>query len=379
MSALELQGLLYLVSGSFAFFILATLLRTLSLRLEPRSSKTSHQEWQEPEWLDVQEVIQESPDIKSFLLTRREGLKFPPFLPGQFLSFQIADDPKTIRSYSLSSSPQTPRSVQISVKQLKAGVGSTWFHKLQPGDQVWSYPPGGHFVDTLSPSYLRVFIAGGVGITPFISMITHHHQNAFNTKIQLFFGAQKKQDLIYHDFFNHLSKRHSHFRYHPFLSQENQEGIPRGHITWEKIFTKGGLEKHPHTQVIFFLCGPAPMTEALTASIQQYVGSTKQIITEKFISPSTFDVTSIPETKAQITYNKQTFSYEGRLDLLSFLEKQGQKLPFACRSGVCGSCRCRIQGDYQQLTDAGLTDTEKQSGYTLTCVSYPKGDVTLLP
>lgn len=378
MGALEFEGLLYLISGICAFLGLAAFLRIYSYSFTSKQvSRSNDATWQEPEFLRIAEIIEESPDIKSFRLVRKKSMPFNGFRAGQFLSFQIGDDAQTTRSYSLSSSPYLNDYLQISVKRIDGGVGSSWLHARCVGDEVWTYPPQGGFTDHYPEHHCRIYIAGGVGITPFISMIMNHEHGAMRAEVHLFFGARKQEDLIYHDYFKHLSQRSQRLHYYPILSQEHHPAAPlhRGHITWQRIQDWAQLTKKNQHDVLFFLCGPTAMSDALLPHIEDYVATDEQIITEKFISPTTADVASFPEIEAAISWQDRSFSYRGRQNLLSFLEGQGESLPFACRSGVCGSCRCKIQGDYFQLTDAGLSRSEKKSGWALSCVSYPRGDL----
>lgn len=410
MTLLQLQGLLYLVSGSFAFFALATGFRLYSYR--SRSGGAAHladggadfmrDPWMDIEELEVVKIISESEDIKSFRLSRLSGLKFPGTIRGgQFLSFQIGDDSSVTRSYSLSGLSPTGAYLQVSVKLIKDGIGSSWFHSLVEGDRVKAYPASGHFVDHFPTHCKRVYVAGGVGITPYISMLEQHFSVAQPPEIHLFYGARKKKDLIYHHYLLHHSRSSSSFHYHPILSMEESQPeapsqghmtrdiILSGHITWDRIKELAGLSsgsesssiKHTslqHSGSVFYLCGPPPMTNALLPHIDAYVADEEQVVTEKFVSPTSIDISSFPEVTARVTsQGGRDLSYQGRTDLLSFLEAQGEGLPFACRSGVCGSCRCRIDGEYFQLTDAGLTRREQKDGWALACVSYPRGDISV--
>ena len=174
----QYKGLLFLVSGVSVFVVMLLTLRLLALRSSDSSVSDDEDAWLGAEDLEIVDIVEETPDVKSFKLRRLEGKVFPPFRGGQFLSFQINGDPSVARSYSLSSPQQNREVVQVSVKRLKDGVGSNWFHQRRIGDHVKAFAPSGHFVDENEGDQVRVFIAGGIGITPVFSMLTSHLEGA---------------------------------------------------------------------------------------------------------------------------------------------------------------------------------------------------------
>lgn len=385
-------GLLYLLLGASLFIIIGLTLRIFSYS---RRFSDNHQKaastWITPEPLEIIEIIEESPNIKSFCMRRLHNQKFPKYLGGQFLSFEIAKDKRCLRSYSISSSILQQSTIQISVKLLENGVGSTWFHKRQVGDLITAYPPSGNFTDKLPLQIPRIYIAGGIGITPFISMLSQHVADGDNVTIYLFFAARNEQDLIYHHYFIHLTTRHSNIHYYPILSSTDQTAtadqntlkasptqnvkIDIGRISYDYICTK--TPENILSQAAYFFCGPPAMSKSIIQELERRDIPEHHIISEKFISPSLIDLSSIPNIKATLTFQGQRYIYKKRQDILSFLEDQGENIPYACRSGVCGSCAVKITGKHIMLTDAGLTHKQKKQGYALACVSYPQEDLKI--
>ena len=99
---------------------------------------------------------------------------------------------------------------------------------------------------------------------------------------------------------------------------------------------------------------------------------------EKFASPVAFDPENISQRKATININNKNYNYDGKESILEFFEQEDVEIPFACRVGVCGSCKCKlISGEVDEITDSGLTNKEKKAGYILTCVSRPDSDLKL--
>lgn len=97
----------------------------------------------------------------------------------------------------------------------------------------------------------------------------------------------------------------------------------------------------------------------------------EQIHSERFVSPQNLDASLIPPRRAEITLDGQVFVYNGKQTLLEFFESAGVDIPYACRTGVCGTCKCRARGKTENLTDAGLSLKERTEGWILTCVSFP--------
>jgi NADH oxidoreductase Hcr len=85
----------------------------------------------------------------------------------------------------------------------------------------------------------------------------------------------------------------------------------------------------------------------------------------------------VPVRRANIKVGKKSYAYNGRMPLLDFLEAQGESVPSACRSGVCGACKCKVKGEVHSLSEQGLTRKDILAGYKLTCVSFPEGDLTV--
>jgi len=312
----QYRALFMLVSGASLFFIMLLVLRGMSRRNQGESALElkSEEGWHNKEQLRIVEIVNESETIKSFRLRRMGNKPMPSFLPGQFISFQIGEDEKLIRSYSIASSSESRASLVVAVKALKDGKGSPWFHSLKVGDMVWGYPPRGHFVDPAASSGRRVYVAGGVGITPILSMILTHIDAGLSDELHLFYGVRNQSDLAYHSLLLALSERHLLFSYTPILSHDESWSGARGYIDLQFVKSKVPLSK----QEKFFICGPLPLIEGLTKELLDEGYSEEQILFEKFVSPASFDPQSLPTRRALISYQGQSYQYDGRQTLLEF-------------------------------------------------------------
>jgi ferredoxin-NADP reductase len=370
------QGLFVLTLGVLAFTLVTFFFRLVGGRraVATAGAKPDGNAWRAKEDLRIVEIITESRDIKSFTFARANGKDFPPFLAGQFLSLQIGDDPKTLRSYSIASSAHNPKTITVGIKQLKDGVGSGWFHGRKVGDTVKSFPPSGHFTDSGLKDEPRVFVAGGIGITPFLSMIRTALESGAPHPITLFYGMRSTADLAFHGYLALMAERHPRFRYHPILSDKDAGWSgATGFVTSQLIHTHLADSKTAH----FFFCGPAVMTDKLMADLLKSGVGEERLHSEMFASPTLFDPETIPHREAVITYLGKSYNYRGKQTILEFLEASGVELPFACRVGVCGSCKCFVKGNVHVITDAGLTLAEKQKGVKLPCVAFPLEDIEL--
>lgn len=368
MDVTQYQGLFYLSTALGVFVSMMLGLRLLAQRGTPRDILEEEDLWVDREPLEVIERIEECANVVTLRLKRRGGKRIPKFKAGQFLSLQIGDDEKLTRSYSISSSTANRQNVQISVKRLSDGRGSTWVHHLKVGDEVQVYPPSGHFTDDSLTDHPRVYIAGGIGITPLLSMIHSNIDTGNCVPMTLFYGMRSRQDLAFHSMLEAYAQRHSYFKYHPFLSHENGEWpYQKGFLTFAEVVKKKSVCERTH----YFLCGPAAMTDTLIEQLSLADIPEERIHSEKFVSPQTLDRTKIPSRSAKVLIDDVAYSYSGQETLLEFLESQGERIPYACRTGVCGSCKCRVQGKTEMLTDAGLTRQDKVQGYVLTCVAFP--------
>lgn len=368
MDVTQYQGLFYLSMGLGVFVSMMLGLRLLAQRGSSIDVFEEDDLWLDVEPLEVIERIEECTNVVTLRLRRRGDKRIPKFKAGQFLSLQIGDDEKVTRSYSISSSTANRQNVQLSVKRLNDGRGSTWVHHLKVGDEVKAYSPSGHFTDESLSDQPRVYIGGGIGITPLLSMIHSNIDAGNGVPMTLFYGMRTRQDLAFHSILEAYAQRHSYFKYHPFLSHEMGEWpYQKGFLTFEEVVKKTSLDQRTH----YFLCGPAAMTDALIEQMSLADIPEEQIHIEKFVSPQTLDRTKIPSRSAKVVIDDVAYSYSGQETLLEFLEGKGERIPYACRTGVCGSCKCRVQGKTEMLTDAGLTRHDKAQGYVLTCVAFP--------
>lgn len=356
------QGIQLLFGGTCAFLSLLFGFRWLGNRYPV--SFADEDSWLGREVLNVTEVRAETSDIVTVKLVRSNGKNVPRFAAGQFLTVQIGKDAKQTRSYSISSSALERSSLSISVKRVANGAGSSFVHSLKAGDTVTAFAPSGSFTDAEIDNVDKVFVAGGIGITPLLSMIQTGLESGRKESLVLFYGARSEKDLAFHEVLKDLAIRHPQFKFLPVV------GKP---IDFEMLRPFVNEKTH------FFICGPSIMMDALSAGLMDARVGEECIHTERFVSPQSLDGSKLAARKAEISFDGQIFVYEGKQTLLEFFESAGVHIPYACRTGVCGTCKCRARGETESLTDAGLSLKERREGWILTCVTLPlRGRLELL-
>lgn len=378
---LEAQtGLLYFVSGVLAFTLLLVALRELGMYFDSKSLSPSGSvtDWFGTDTLKIVGIRKETPDIKTFRLQRKNGGVFPHFEEGQFLSFQIGPvEDKVLRSYSISSSTFNRKTLDVSIKLLKDGVGSGWFHARKLGDEVVAHSPSGLFTlgslkESQSP---LVFVAGGIGITPFLSMLKTLQDGANTGPVYLFYGARSLADLAFHKTLSLLETRNDWFQYIPVISGEDSGWSGQtGFINHGLIADTIGDFKAAK----YFFCGPPILTESVCKGLTESGVSEEAFHSEKFASPASMDLDKIEPRQATVQIDGKSLAYDGKQSLLEFFEDQGVAMAYACRSGVCGACKCRlVSGEVDAFSDSGLTKEEIRSGFIQTCVSRPTSNIEL--
>ncbi|MEJ2693067.1 MAG: 2Fe-2S iron-sulfur cluster-binding protein [Candidatus Thiodiazotropha sp.] len=341
-------------------------------------------------------------DICSFYLTPSEPMTLPPFKPGQFLTLKLnlqpdgdADKQSVIRCYSLSDRPR-PDHYRISVKRVSkpadqprtpAGRGSTHLHDhVQEGDQVLVKAPSGHFHLLEDSSLPLVMIAGGIGITPMLSIINTLVEQGSERPIWLFYGVRNGREAVMQPQLREIALTNPLFHLHICYSRPetaDRIGIDyqhEGHVDTALLQAVLALGRYQ-----FYICGPTVMMESVVPGLEALGVPLADIHYEAF-GPATLtrpkeagDESSAHSSEhRQVVFAKSgqsaewTSSYES---LLSFAEAQGVDVDSGCRAGSCGSCQTRIESgavEYLQTPDADV-----EADHCLLCISRPKSDLKL--
>ena len=233
--------------------------------------------------LPVAAVIQETPDVKTFRLDNSEGA-VPFDLPGRFAKICVpTDDGDVWRSFTISSSPCSPKQLDLTVKLNPVGQVSRYlFDNVDVGSVVrLKGPQGGYFFDAAVHTEPLVLIAAGSGVTPMMSIVRTLAASGSDMPCTLWYGARTQADVIFGEECDRLARDHAWFRYVVTLSQPGDawEG-ERGRIDPERL---ASIVSDPSDRR-FFLCGPNVFMQSLQDAIAEAGVPSERVHTEQFHS-----------------------------------------------------------------------------------------------
>lgn len=335
--------------------------------------------------LVVRKIVEHSPDVKSYYLTWTGGQSLAYFRAGQYLSFPLKiGDSIVTRAYSIASSPAKALvgEYQIMIKRVPDGYASGYIlDNWKVGDKITAYAPEGCFnYEPLRDAPTVIGIAGGSGITPFLSMARAIDDGSEDFNLTLLYGAKTKDELIFKDELDEIAERNEKFKVVYVLSEGKNRGFERGFIGADKI-KKYAPENEKYS---IFACGPEGMYKFLGQEIPKLNIERKYVRMEMFgVSKSAVlsDEIKDGEFKMTVTYRGESTEYKcnGKETILTALERAGVKVPVRCRSGECGFCRSKlISGtvyipesiDRRRMADAKF-------GYIHPCCTYPTSDISI--
>jgi ferredoxin-NADP reductase/DMSO/TMAO reductase YedYZ heme-binding membrane subunit len=366
--------------------------------------------------LRVARIFDETHDVKTFRFVAPDGGPLPfDHVAGQYLNLALEiDGARVNRSYTIASSPTRGAYCEISVKRV--GHASGHLHRtLREGDTIKVSAPAGKFFfagEAGGPQRV-VLIAGGVGITPMMSIARSLTDRCWPGEIYLLFANRTRRDVIFERELEHLRERHPNLHVLLTLSQEPEgsgwEG-KRGHLTREMI--EGFVPELRRGPVL--LCGPDPMMAAMRTALMEIGVPDAEIHQEAFLSPAaaaseataaTAEAASVAGERGaaavatavepaeagaggegsaggegNIRFQRagKTAELPSGLTVLEAAEDAGVEIPYECRSGICGQCKTRlISGRVAMDVQDALTPADKAKGLILACQARGTGDVVV--
>lgn len=310
------------------------------------------------------------------------------FSAGQYLNvFLDIEGMKVNRAYSISSSPKNAREgfYELTIKSVEGGLVSAYIlDNWKEGDTVEVSGPSGFF--TYSPirdAKTVVGIAGGSGITPFLSLAKAIVDGEEDCNLILLYGSQSADRILYKEAFDELEKLSDKIKVVHILSNEDREGYEHGFVTAD-IIRKYAPANEPYS---VFLCGPQAMYQFVDKELATMNLARKYIRHELFgevHNPSTLeDYPGCGQStvKITVTIRDMTKTVVGNANdsILQTLEKNGIAVPTRCRSGECGFCHSRLCSGqvYMPKTVDGRRLADLKFGYIHPCVSFPLSDLEI--
>ena len=308
------------------------------------------------------------------------------FRPGQSLTVRrVVDGRDERRSYSICA-PEgaAPR---IGVREVPDGVFSSWLvRELKAGDLVEVGAPTGRFIPDVATAAHHVLIAAGSGITPVLSIASSVLTNA-NATVTLLYGNRRTDTVMFADELADLKDRHpSRFELMHVLSREPREAeIFSGRLDTAKL--EAMLDRLiPVDQVDhWWLCGPFEMVLGAQQVLRDHGVPSDRIHQELFFVEDTppeqvHHEDAVPEgATSEVTVvldgRSTTVSLPRDVSLLEGAQRVRPDLPFACKGGVCGTCRAQVSdGEVNMRRNFALEESEVAEGFVLTCQSLPVSD-----
>ncbi len=344
--------------------------------------------------LRVKEINRETADCVSILFDIPNELKSKySFHQGQHLTLLHPTEGEQVkRSYSICSAPYE-QEVRIASKRMHGGIFSTYLNEtLKVGDFVQVQIPEGRFYTDLKKDQknLYVFFASGSGITPILSNIKHILHEEAESSILLFYGNRHTDSIIFLEALMGLKNLYpERLSLHFLLSREElEEPILNGRLQVEKLNQFAKVFFKVEEVSAFFLCGPETMLLDLREGLLRLGVPQERIHMELFgvqiqkSAPVSMQHDTGDSSRIRITLDGRKFEYQLPYNSQSILDSamsQGARLPYACKGGVCCTCKAKLlSGEVNMLVNYGLEPDEIKNGYVLSCQSYPKTAVVEL-
>ncbi|BAZ09138.1 oxidoreductase FAD/NAD(P)-binding subunit [Calothrix sp. NIES-4071] len=364
------------------------------IKIDPQPTGKEH--WKGWRNFIVAHKVKESEEIISFYLEPQDRGELSQFEPGQFLTLKLnipGQEKPVIRTYSLSDYPIPVAYYRLSIKRepapsglnVMAGIVSNYLHDhIGEGSVIAVRPPSGNFVIDVHKSLPAVLISNGVGITPMISMAIACCYLNPNRPIWFVHGTRNGLSHAFRDDILALAQKHPnmhvHFAYSRPRPEDNGFYHSEGYIDSQKIKQLVAKEAE------FFLCGSPSFMESLRSGLKMWGVPDNQVFYESFerVVSNSIEQPQIAATDKGIALSQIVFAESSReltwtIDdgtLLEFAEANNIYPPFSCRSGICGTCMCKIlEGEvaYQQAPTAAI-----EPGSALICISKPRTSKVIL-
>jgi len=309
---------------------------------------------------------------------------------GQFLTLIAEIDGKEIRrSYSFCSAPEIDQDLAVTVKRVEGGLMSNYLaDQLKIGDELRVMEPMGHFTSDMNPSNKRhlIMFAGGSGITPFMSHIKSIMKWEPDSIISLIYANRDIDSIIFKDELetlqiNNQGKFHAIYILEEApLTWQGQSGLLNPEMLKEMLqrIPDWGLEN-----TMYLMCGPEGMMHNIETYLKDRGIPGDKLFKESFVTP-TIDKVEQPEgddelktREVQVLYDGEEHKFSVKPDstILETALDLDIDLPYSCQSGLCTACRGRLLAGKVKLDEEeGLSDSEREEGYVLTCVGHPLTD-----
>lgn len=341
--------------------------------------------------LVVKQVINETKDAITIVFEQpaaKIGYK-----AGQFLTLIIPVQGKEVRrSYSLCSSPFTDADLAVTVKRVDKGLMSNWLpDNVKAGATLKVMEPMGQFTTEFKSTNKRhlVMFAGGSGITPMMSIIKSTLTQEPDSICSLIYCNRDIDSIIFKEQFDQLQTTYEgrlhviHILDNAPMNWQGYSGLLNPEML-KKLFER--IPNWGHESTTYLMCGPEGMMKNVETLLEQHNIPKEKVFKESFVQ-GTIDKADKVETAGdenKIVDREVTIRYDGaeykvqvsaKTTILEAALDQGIDMPYSCQSGLCTACRGKaLSGKVKLDEEEGLSKSEREEGYVLTCVGHPLTD-----
>lgn len=340
--------------------------------------------------LTVTNVRKTTRDAVEVTLEAPEDADFS-FIQGQYLTFRRKFEGTEIRrSYSICAG-RNEHSLKVGIKRVDGGVFSTWANTdLSPGMTLDAMPPMGSFHTPIDKAASRHYLgfAGGSGITPVLSIMKTVLAEEPGSNFTLVYANRAPHTIMFREEIEDLKNTHLGRLsvVHVLESDAADIELFRGRVDAEKCAALFETLVDITTVHTAFICGPEPMMLSISAALKDHGLAVDQIKFELFASSqpgrlerpahlATRDTPAGIEAIVIVDGESRSFTMGAQESLLEAALENTLDVPFACKAGVCSTCKCRVlEGEVEMAANHALEDYEVERGFVLSCQSFVLSD-----
>lgn len=344
-------------------------------------------------------VRDETHDVKTFVFGAAKPQRFA-YKPGQFLTFAFEVGAETIhRCYTISSAPTRPDVVSITVKRVPGGPVSNWLHdNMRPGREVRALGPMGEFSCFEHPAKKYLFLSGGSGVTPMMSMARTFHDLGEPRDVAFVHCARTPADIVFRAELELMAARDPGFRFIP-VCERDAPAEPWHGFSGRISLPMLALAAPDFREREVFVCGPAPYMagvrklladagfdmrrhheesfdfETLSGAEHDAAAEAGEALDREAEGPAPSDVRTF---RVEFAKTKRFVDCPENVTVLDAARKAGMRLPSSCTKGLCGTCKSKlVSGTVDMKHAGGIRQREIDAGMALLCCSKPTSDLVV--
>jgi len=342
--------------------------------------------------LVVREVRRETPSAVSIAFSVPPHLAADyEFTAGQHVTLRTTLEGEDVRrSYSICSGPDDGE-LRIAVKRVEQGIFSAWLNEtIGAGDEIEVMTPMGRFglAESVGDGRLHVGFAAGSGITPILAIVRGVLQREPRSRFFLFYGNRSAEDVLFAETIQELKDRFlDRFSiFHVFSREERDRPILNGRLDGEKVRLLLRSMVPAATIDHAFICGPSAMIDDLETTLADLGIAENRVHVERFVSatggrPRESSARPAPNAPPKhvalviVDGKRREVPMAAGEAILDAALRAGMDLPFACKGGMCATCRAKlVEGAATMDVNYSLEPWELKEGFILTCQARPQSE-----